>query len=95
MIHPEELHDKVVDRDSFIAFVRALAEDRSRAMEIEAQHPEAYSVDGALGWANGDIPSFLWACLEYFTDGPLKEKPSDEATWQVFADILYHGKIIE
>lgn len=95
MVHPEDLLETVHDRDSFIAFVQSLAEERTKANEVEESSPGTYMVDGALGWANGDIQSYLWACLEYFTDGPLKETPSSEPSWRVFAEILYCGKIIE
>ena len=95
MTRPEDLLDDVHDRDSFIAFVKCLAEERSNAQKIEADNPKSYMVDGALGWANGDIPNYLWACLEYFSDGPLREPPATDASWRAFADFLYCGKIIE
>lgn len=95
MSRPEELLENVSDRDSFIAFVQALAEERERAAQIEKDSPKTYIVDGALGWMNGDIPAFLWAALEYFAEAPLKDPPESEASWRVFAEILYCGKIIE
>jgi len=86
---PEQLLHNVTDRDSFIQFVRAMAAEREAAQEIERQNPIAYGVDGALNWKNADIASFLYAGLEAI-------KPSvNEPSWQLFADFLYHGKIIE
>lgn len=50
-IRTESLLDSVRDRDTFIAFVQALADERERAQEIERQNPDRYTVDGALGVA--------------------------------------------
>ena len=91
---PEELLDHVRDRDSFIAFVRALALEREEAEQIERDDPETYSVDGANNWKNGDIASYLFAALDYFTDKPL-HTPESEPSWGMFAEFLYFGKIIE
>ena len=44
------LLEKVVDKQTFIEFVQALAEGRERAQEIEHTHPNLYIMDGALGW---------------------------------------------
>ena len=92
---PESLLDGVYDRNSFIAFVQSLAEERELAQQIERDNPDRYIVDGALGWKNGNIPQFLGAALDYFTDGPLKEPIPDQPTWKMFAEILWCGKIIE
>ncbi len=94
-IRPESLLDSVRDQDTFIAFVEALADERDRAQEIERQNPDRYIVDGALGWMNGDIPAFLGAALEYFADGPRKERIPAEPNWKMFAEVLWCGKIIE
>ena len=90
----EELLDQVHDRDSFIAFVRALAEERDKAEGIERASPQSYLVDGASNWKNADIASFLYAALNYFVDKPFS-KPESEPSWRMFADFLYCGKIIE
>lgn len=92
---PEDLLDRVADRASFIAFVTALAAEREHAEKIENANPKSYIVDGALDWKNGDIPNFLYAALEYFTDGPLRAPIPDQPNWKMFADFLYCGKIIE
>jgi hypothetical protein len=44
---PEELLDKVVDRESFIAFVKALASEREAAERLEKAQPTRYSLGGA------------------------------------------------
>ena len=91
---PEDLLDKVCDRDSFIEFVAALALERENAARIERQNPRVHAVDGAHGWKNADIASYLGACLDYFEDQPL-HKPDAVPNWRMFAKFLYFGKIIE
>lgn len=90
----EELLERVCDRKSFIAFVRALADERSQAAEIERNNPQVYSVDGAHNWKNGDIDGFLYAALDYFEPKPFHQ-PETEPSWRMFADFLWCGKIIE
>jgi hypothetical protein len=89
----DELHLQVKDRETFIAYVEALAEEREEAQRIEQANPLRYS-DGALGWKNADISSFLYAALYYFHPKPLR-LPESEPSWRMFADFLYCGKIIE
>jgi hypothetical protein len=91
---PEALLDQVNDRDSFIAFVRALALEREEAEQIERDDPERYPLDGVHNWKNGDIASFLFAALDYFRDKPL-HTPESDPSWKMFAEFLYFGKIIE
>jgi hypothetical protein len=91
---PEELLEQVADRDSFIAFVEALAAERAEAAQIEWANPQAYMVDGAHNWKNGEIEGFLYASLQYFSPGPFHQ-PEEEPSWRVFAEILWCGKIIE
>ena len=92
---PEDLLQLVSDKETFIAFVTLLATERERAAQIEIENPRVYQVDGALNWKNADIESFLYAALDYFVDGPLREPIPDHPTWKMFAEFLYCGKIIE
>jgi len=39
---PEQLLQKVRDRETFVAFVRALAAEREEAEKIEQDNPQAY-----------------------------------------------------
>jgi hypothetical protein len=89
-----ELREQVKDRATFVAFVRALAEEREIAQELERAQPERYALGGAHNWQNGDIASYLYACLDYFSTKPF-HKPASEPSWRMFADFLYFGKIIE
>ena len=77
-----------------MAFAMALAAERRDAANIDADNPQRYMLDGAHGWANGDIPAFLEAACEYFGSVPDGE-PVPEPSWKVFAEILWCGKIIE
>ncbi len=94
MATPEELLDEVSDRTSFIQFVKVLADERSRAAELEKENPTRYMLGGALNWQNADIASFLYGGLDSLRDKPLRRAPT-EPTWRAFAEFLYHGKIIE
>jgi hypothetical protein len=93
-MRPEDLLDTVHDRESFIAFASALAEERDRAEQIERDNPGTYIIDGALGWMNGSIGQFIEAGLTHFEPAP-DEKPIETPTWKDLAMFLYCGKIIE
>ena len=88
------LLDAVVDRESFVAFVTAMAAEREKAEEMERAEPSRYQLGGALGWENGDISSFLYAALVYFESRPYHQ-PEDSPSWKMFADLLWFGKIYE
>jgi hypothetical protein len=49
MVSPEDLLEQVTDKQTFIKFVQALAEERERAQEIENKHSNVHIIDGALG----------------------------------------------
>jgi hypothetical protein len=91
---PEELLDQVHDRDSFIAFVEALADERADAERIERENSHGHRVDGGHNWKNADIASYLSACLDYFAEKPFHQ-PDANPNWRMFAEFLYFGKIIE
>src|SRR4051812_48185209 len=84
MNSPAQLLREVNDRESFIAFVRALADERRRAEEIEKTESKRYSLDGASNWKNADISSFLYAGLDCFTEKPLRSAEK-EPSWKAFA----------
>jgi hypothetical protein len=87
----EELLDCVDDRESFIAFVEALAAERRQAERLETEQPVRYQLGGALDWQNGDIASFLEAALDCLKE----DRPQVEPSWQMFAEFLWCGKIID
>lgn len=93
-MRPEELLDQVVDYKTFLDFLRALAAERESAEEEEREQPSRYGLDGAHGWKNGDISGFLYGCVAYFSPSKFRV-PEHEASWKVFATVLYFGKIVE
>jgi hypothetical protein len=84
----------VRDRDTFIAFVEALAAERRKAERLEAAEPARHQLGGAFGWQNADIATFLEAALDYFTPSQF-HKPETVPSWRMFAEFLWCGKIIE
>jgi hypothetical protein len=68
MSSPEDLLDAVVDRESFVAFVLALAEKREEAEYLEREDPVCYRFGGEKKWYNGDISSFLYTALDYLNE---------------------------
>jgi hypothetical protein len=96
MPSPEALLDGVVDQDTFIEFVDALADEREKAEQMEREDPVGYQyrLGGALNWQNGDISSFLNAAIRYFEEGKFHQ-PEEVPSWKMFAEFLYFGKIIE
>ena len=93
------LHDllnEVTDRESFLAFARALAHDRAEEVATEAHAPSPPYGPGVNGWENGTIGTFLEAAIawaEAMTDreGGVTSAPS----WESFARFLYAGKVYE
>jgi hypothetical protein len=91
-LDPHAVHD----RESFIAFVRALVADRRASVAAERESPSSpYSPD-AGGWENVTIESFLFAALRWAesTAGPRDPWPA-EPSWRSFARFLNAGKIYE
>ncbi|WP_439606049.1 hypothetical protein [Hydrogenophaga sp.] len=87
----ETLLAEVNDRSSFIVFARALAKERECAAALEVQDSAGYQVEGALGWKNADISSFIYAGLSAFMGLPESAPP----TWADVAQFLYLGKELE
>ena len=94
MPSPEDLLDDVIDRDSFVAFVKALAKEREEAEKLEREDPVRYQLGGAKNWQNGNISSFLYAALDYFNEKEF-HRPEESPSWKMLAEFLYFGKIIE
>lgn len=91
-----EALDRVSDRESFVAFVWALAEERELAEELERENPDYYKYGGALRWQNSSISSYLSAALSCLEDPEFfGEHISEQPSWRAFAEFLYMGKIWE
>lgn len=95
-----ELHEQlehVTDQDSFLAFVRALLQDRISAHGIEAEIPaRSYGAD-APGWENASIEDFLGAALSWAEDSNFGAAQGlvTANLWRKFAVFLYCGKVYE
>jgi len=95
----EELEEKlgaVVDRESFLAFVKALIADREDEVSKEKEKPSGAWGAGANGWEHGTVEGYLEAAVAWAEDsrGHAWEL-SAEPSWKVFARFLYSGKTYE
>jgi hypothetical protein len=81
----------VVDRETFLVFLRELARDREVAAAQERAHPSSPYGPDAGGWENRSIEAYLEACAAWATDQPV----SSSASWRAFAEVLLAGKFYE
>jgi len=86
------LLNQVVDRQSFLVFVKALAADRANEVVAERDSPSSPWGPGANGWENGTIESYLDAAVAWAVDS---QRLPEEPSWRAFATFLYCGKIYE
>lgn len=86
----ETLLEEVCDQRSFVIFARALAKEREKAQKIEDSDADRYRLNGAMGWNNGDIASFIYSGLSIFEND--ENRP---ASWADFARFLCVGKELE
>ena len=92
----DELLERVVDRESFLVFARALVLDYQDKVEKEKVSPSPPYSPGANGWENGSIDNYLDAAISWTEDwlGREHELPP-EPSWKSFARFLYAGKYYE
>jgi hypothetical protein len=95
--NPEELLKRVADEKSFVAFVRALAEDWADEQRKEARLPSSPYEAGANGWENGSIGAFLGAAVAWaeVSEADTAAHTLPRNAWRRCADILYMGKVYE
>ena len=86
--------DAVHDRDSFLAFVAALVEDREASVAAEQVSPSSPYGPDAGGWENITIESFLFAALRWAESTGMGESQGlpGGPSWQAFAAFLICGK---
>jgi hypothetical protein len=95
----EQLIEKleaVVDRESFLVFVKALIADREDEVKKEKVNPSSPWGAGTNGWENGTIERYLDAAVAWAEDS--RGQPlglPGEPSWKAFATFLYCGKIYE
>ncbi|MEO2091352.1 MAG: hypothetical protein ABGY75_17985 [Gemmataceae bacterium] len=89
--------DGVHDRESFLAFVSALAAGRRASAAAEKASPSRPYGPAAGGWENVTIETFLEAALSWAESTRRGESQGLPAgpTWRGFAAFLYCGKIYE
>jgi hypothetical protein len=89
--------EAVNDRDSFLAFVAALAADRRASAAAELATPGGPYGPEAHGWENVTIEGFLEAAIAWAESTRMGEKQGLPAgpTWRAFAVFLHCGKIYE
>jgi hypothetical protein len=63
-----DLLNEVKDRESFLAFVNALAADHDESERLEKLYPSNPYGSGHLGWENGSIGTFLDAMARWAED---------------------------
>ncbi|WP_348944289.1 hypothetical protein ABHF33_12660 [Chitinibacter sp. FCG-7] len=90
-----ELLDQVTDSETFLAFVRALAADRTESVTKEKSSC-SYAPD-PNGWENTNIDSFLEGAISWAeaSNFGVKQGLSESNPWRQFAVFLYCGKIYE
>jgi hypothetical protein len=89
--------DAVHDRESFLAFVAALAADRRAAVAAERGAPSSPYGPDAGGWENVTSKSFLEAALDWAMSTEMGESQGlpPGPSWKGFAMFLYSAKIYE
>jgi hypothetical protein len=92
MVSTDELAAGVNSRETFLAFVEALAAERKQDAAQEAASPSGPYRPTASGWENVTIHNFLEAAVACARDGRvLAEQP----TWRDLAAFLLGGKAYE
>ncbi len=86
--------DEVVDEDSFIRFVQALAADRAAAAEEDRLNPPEMFGRCARGWENTKLEDFFEAAIAWAraTRDGSNDYTVPENPWKRCAEILYMGK---
>ncbi|MGJ8661750.1 MAG: DUF7660 family protein [Bacteroidota bacterium] len=85
-----EMLEQVNSKETFLTFVVALMKDKLDEEKKESISPSSPYSEGANGWQNITIPSFLEAAHAYTIDSK-----KIELIWYSFAMFLYAGKIYE
>ena len=84
----------VVDRETYLEFVRALIDDWEKdvARINDLRDKNAYNPGWDNSeWQNSSISQYLEAASAWVDTGKLPDQP----TWRAFAEFLYAGKIYE
>jgi hypothetical protein len=88
----EELADSVNSRETFLAFVEALAAERERDAAGDRASSSSPYGPTVMGWENTTIKDFLEAAVACARDG---SRLTDQPTWRDMALFLLGGKAYE
>lgn len=87
------LLQRVVDRETFFAFVRALIADRTQAAALEKLGVDPPYSESVGGWKTASIEGYLEAALAGAEAKPVSG--AADPSWRTFAEFLYCVKIYE
>jgi hypothetical protein len=95
-----DLHEQIehiTDQQSFLAFARALTQDRIAAVNDATKASSSPYCRDAGDWENVSIEGFLEAAIAWAEDSNFGANQGMEAAnpWKKFAAFLYCGKIYE
>jgi hypothetical protein len=86
--------EKVVDEETFIDFLFALAADKADEAAKEREHPSSPYGPGQNGWEHEAIDDYLYAAARWAvdSDGAPMLPPKSTNPWRRCADILFVAK---
>jgi hypothetical protein len=95
--HLQGILDSVNDEQSFLQFLRALADDWEDEQQKELANPSSPYGPGANGWENGTIGAYFDAAIRWGDASAHGLKFYEKASnpWKRSAEILYMGKLYE
>jgi hypothetical protein len=86
----------VVDEETFVAFLDALAEDWGDERRREAEHPSNPHGPGVNGWENVGFGDILEAAVACWRDNRPESAVGDDGNiWRAAARIIWRGKYYE
>ncbi|XLP07750.1 hypothetical protein ACI7YQ_02520 [Alteromonas marina] len=88
-----DLIEHVNDQESFLAFAKALEEDKRDETKKEIYEPSSPYSHGANGWQNSSIEDFLESAIAFAEDSVTWQ--TENNMWKKFALFLVGGKIYE
>ncbi len=93
----EFLESEVVDRKTFLRFVKVLYADKADETRQEAYNPSLSHGAGLKGWEHNTIEDYLEACVASDEDTEINnlEEGVSKNPYRAFARFLYRGKYYE
>lgn len=88
-----DLIEHVRDQESFLAFAKALEDDKRDEAQKETSESSGNQSHGHDGWQNSKIEDFLGAAIAFSEDSVVWQTESN--VWKKCALFLFGGKIYE